>query len=575
MRVLIIDDDKVDREDIKRVLQSQKGTVIDEAATAQEGLAALTNIKFDIVLLDYLLPDKDGLNVLSDIKKLNLTYPCGIILMSGNEEGELLEKALESGAQDFLVKHEISQQRLKRTIHLARKRFELEYHVRKSQERSKLAARMDNLTRLYNRTAFESSLEKMLSSDASYGEGAVIFLDVDNFKFFNECYGHEVGDGLLKQVAERIKQVIDKNDKIARIGSNEFAILLQSENVDSKKRRLLNRLLKALDAPFVFDDVEINCTFSIGSTCVGDKTSKKDVIKQANLALHKAKGESGYSVTEFDASLSAEIEKHRKIKEGLEYHLSQGEFNVVYQPIVRAVGETVSLEALVRWPTDSPFGHFRPDEFIAISEQNQTIDKLGEFVFKQAVETLAGLKKKGFNDIRVSVNFSPIQLNQWELCVKLVDICTNAGVLPSSVILEITETALLSNDFATKRMISELAAAGFTISLDDFGTGYSSISHLINFPINQVKMDRSVVPVSHEDDKRKNLLSSLVSMCKSIGAIVVVEGIEHQWQADFCHALGAEKQQGYLYSKPVSEKELYEVYLQPESEDCTLQRVAI
>lgn len=563
MRVLLIDDDKVDREEIKRELNGQPGTVIEEAATAQLGLAALTNIKFDIVLLDYLLPDKDGLKVLADIKTLNLAYPCGVILMSNSEDSVLLENALEFGAQDFLSKTEINQQKLNRTIHLARKRFELEYCVRKNQERSKLAASIDNLTGLLNRTAFESSLESLLNSDLANKNGALIFLDIDNFKFFNECYGHELGDEFLKQVAERIKQVVDQKNHVARVGSNEFALLIQSNEIESKKRAVFNRLLKALDTPFVFDDVEINCTFSIGSTYIAENITKKEVIKQANLALHKAKEGSGYTVTEFDESLSAEIEKQRLIKEGLEYHLNQNAFNVLYQPIVSSDGELMSMEALVRWPENSPFGFYGPDEFIPISEQNQTIDKLGEFVFKQAVMTQAELTKRGFSKVRVSVNFSPVQLNQWEMCVRLKSICLREGVLPSSVVLEITETALLSNDFATKRMISQLAETGFTIALDDFGTGYSSISHLINFPINQVKVDRSVMPADKNDTKRINLLNSLVSMCKSIGAVVVVEGVEQSWQADLCRELGSDKQQGYYYSKPISKSKLLELRFSP------------
>lgn len=559
MRVLLIDDDLVDRETIKRALKQQVGTIIEEASSAGEGLAALTNIKFDIVLLDYLLPDKDGLQVLSDIRALKLAHPCAVIMMSNSEDNSLLENALEFGAQDFLAKDEIGHLKLKRSIHLARKRFELEYYVLKSVEHSKRVAKTDLLTNLLNRSAFETVLEKNLPSAETDAEVGVLLIDVDNFKFFNECYGHEIGDQLLKQVGERIRQVADHNMHLARIGSNEFALLYKSAGGDIKTRKLLGRLLKTLDVSFFLDDVEINCSFSIGSTVVNNATSIQEVIKQANLALHKAKQQSGYSVFEFNECLSAEIETQRQIKEGLEYHLSKDEFQVVYQPIVNKKGEVASIEALVRWPQNSQFGFFRPDEFIAVAEQNQTIERLGEFVFGQALETLSRLKQQGNAEMKVSVNLSPVQLNQWELCVKLVGMCKRLNIEPNNVVLEITETALLSNDFATRRMIAELAHAGFIVSLDDFGTGYSSISHLINFPIKQVKVDRSVVPAKPDDSRRTRVLSSIVKMCQSIGAMVVVEGIEEAWQAELCRDFGADKQQGYFFSRPVPEKELFSV----------------
>ncbi|XOV77444.1 MAG: putative bifunctional diguanylate cyclase/phosphodiesterase [Aestuariibacter sp.] len=563
MRILIVDDDAVDRQDIKRALSKHIGSVIKEATSASEALFMIMNIEFDVVLLDYMLPDKDGLEVLAEVQNLNLPRPCGIVMMSNLEDESLLENCLQFGAQDFISKREINAAKLKRCILLTRKRFELEYYVRKSVEHSKYLSKTDVLTGLKNRYSFEESLSKFISrNDRDIGT-ALIFLDIDNFKFFNQSYGHEVGDGLLKQVAKKLPDTYRDKIDVSRVGSNEFAVILQTEHGDDAAKVTLNSILKILSGTFYVDGREINCTFSVGYVHVQkNNEDKNDVIKSANIALAKAKQRFGMSVSEFDDSLLDEIERFRKIKEGIRKHLEKKDFSVAYQPILNQNEVPVSFEALVRWPTISEEGSFGPDEFIPIAEQSNDINRLGSFVFTEAVKTLKRVTEEMGLPMTVSVNLSPIQLNQWDLCESLKALCDKHQMPPADVVLEITETALLNNDYTTTKVLGELAEAGFTISLDDFGTGYSSISHLLNYPIHQVKIDRSVVPEDIADEKRINLISSLVQMCKSVGARVVTEGIEYEWQRKLCADIESHKMQGYYFSRPLPQHQLLDYLAQ-------------
>ncbi len=555
MKILLIDDDEIDRESIRRALRGQQGIQITEADRASEGLRLFGEQDFDLILLDYYLPEMDGLATLAELARAD--KPTTVIMLSNSEDDSVAAASIEAGAQDFIVKKDVTAGRLKRDILLAKKRFELERQVARSNLQLKVLAERDRLTGMANQHLLESWLYDMLAKVESQGPVALMVMDLDHFKFINDTYGHDFGDKVIHAVAKRLEALVPEGISIARLGGDEFALLCQGQSAEKSLLTAARHIIKGLQHQLQVDEMAVTVCVSVGISSCKVEGEPKVLLKEAEIAMYRAKKSNGSEVQIFHRDMEDVLARRVAIEEGINRVLAARGFFLEFQPQVDTHGRTCGFEALIRWPVGDE-SYYRPDEFIPVAEETQLISKIDYWVFVEAVKCLKGWQLQLDKKATVAINLSPIQLMHPQLSDKLRAACANEGVLPQDITIEITETALMNDDFITSQQIQKLSDDGFKVALDDFGTGYSSISHLLTHPIDIVKIDRSVLPKDMDATKHYSIFIGLTRMVASLGLITVVEGVETNWQYRMCQNLGVDKMQGYFIQRPMRMEDIDE-----------------
>ncbi|RHW77336.1 EAL domain-containing protein [Colwellia sp. RSH04] len=421
-------------------------------------------------------------------------------------------------------------------------------------------ANYDLLTGIANRFLFLETLSKSLHLIKSRQTSlAVLHMDLDLFKEINDIYGHDLGDKLLIESANRLKNHIKETDCIARISGDSFAILLNDLTDTDNVKLIVERILLTFSDPFVFDDVSLTCTLSIGITvCSGESESENEssILKNAESAMYHAKDSGRNSYSFFSQELQSIAQRKLLLKSQLGNAIEQNELSVVYQPIV-SIGEQKvrKFEALVRWNNSGEW--VSPDEFVAIAEEFSLIKPLGNFVLIQACIELKKLRAQGFNDIIINVNRSvfEIPLNKTENDQWLKTI-VEYGLQPNDICFELTESALAPDKRNNEVLFNQLRNAGCTIALDDFGTGYSSLSYIRRIPIDFIKIDRAFISDMSKNKSDNILVSTIIVMSKALGKKVVAEGVETQEQLQLLTDLQCDFIQGYFFSKPLPPTQL-------------------
>lgn len=554
MNVLIVDDDMVDRKIIRRTLAlSNINDEITEVSSVKEGLAVLIDNEFDVILLDFRMPEMDGIEMMNELHSRSDLGNTAVIMMSASESEKLALECIEAGAQDFFTKSELTRERLTKGILHAQKRFQLERKLNDSYLRVKNMAEKDALTGLSNRYHFEENLKVMLTNNRRDTQSvALLMIDLDNFKFVNDSVGHEIGDKLLQQMVLRIQKCLRKDEGFARLGGDEFAIILGSLKTTREVNLIAQRILKSIDAPFYIDNHEINCGISIGAAIYpADASSGTQLLKHADIAMYRAKHSGKNRVCFYEEQLQREFNQRFEIHTGLKNILQTAEFNLHYQPVFDLKTNAItSMEALIRWPTEiTP--HYRPDEFIPVAEETGLIDQVGDWVVNQAIKQSRECQEQTNTEIGIAINISPVQLQNDKAAETLIKIFKKNQIKPKNITLEITETALFKDSEKIKRSLEILSDFGCLIALDDFGTGFSSISHLITYPIDVVKLDKSMLHDNgHDSEQQRKVFSGLALMLKTLGFTVVAEGVETAEQLALCKQIGVDKVQGYYLAKP-------------------------
>ena len=562
MRVLIVDDDIIDRTSIKRVLNKNSPIpMITEVDTAEEGLKQLSENHFDVVLLDYNLPKKNGIEFLLELKDSPTARNTAVIMMSTSEEEKLALECISSGAQDFLTKTEITAFRLRRAILSAQTRADLERELYQSYQRTKKLAECDSLTGLANRYLFDESLVQSISDhDRSGNFLALILLDLDHFKYINDNYGHDVGDELLIKVTTRINSCLRGNELFSRLGGDEFSITLSNLLTPEDANIVALRILKSLEAPFHVGEITITSTASIGiSLYPGDGDNATELFKHADIAMYRAKKLGRNQHSFFEQEMQNKFLADYAIENNLRKSISNQEFILLYQPVITLSSMKVTgFEALLRWPRYQEIG---PDKFVPIAEKSLLIIELGRWVISEALTQLSIWNKGSAEPVSMAINLSPVQLSDTELVTSILQSLVQNNIPPELVEFELTETALLVESELTISVIQALSDMGCRIALDDFGTGFSSLSHLHTYPINTVKIDKSLMPGSSNNELSTQLVNGLVPMIKSLGLDIVAEGVEEQHDLELCRSLEIEKVQGYLFNRPLKVSDIEARYL--------------
>jgi diguanylate cyclase (GGDEF)-like protein/PAS domain S-box-containing protein len=429
---------------------------------------------------------------------------------------------------------------------------------KKAEEQIRNLAFYDPLTQLPNRRLLADRLRQALASSArSRREGALLFIDLDNFKTLNDTFGHDRGDLLLQEVALRLSGCVREGDTVARLGGDEFVVMLEdlSETpgeAASQTETVGEKILAALCRPYVMSGHEHRSSSSIGVTLFGTpQNSIEALMKQADLAMYQAKAAGRNTLRFFDPSMQAEVTARAGLETDLRDALEQAQFALYYQPQVDAHGRVTGAEALLRWQHPQR-GLVGPNEFIPLAENTGLILPLGSWVLETACNQLVLWAANPLAaELGVAVNVSAGQLRQADFVEQVMRILERTGARPQKLKLELTESLLLDDIEDTIAKMSRLKAAGIGFSLDDFGTGYSSLAYLKRLPLEQLKIDRSFVRDLLTDPNDAAIARTVVALAQSLGLSVIAEGVETEAQRGLLADQGCYAYQGYLFSRPL------------------------
>lgn len=436
---------------------------------------------------------------------------------------------------------------------------------RRSEARIHHLARHDALTDLPNRTLFN---EEMVMAESRIRRGemmAVLCFDLDHFKIINDTLGHGVGDAVLQMVAERINHTKREHETAARLGGDEFALLAGPLKGPNDAAALAERIIAALSLPMEINGHRVMIGTSIGiAVAPVDGEDGETLMKNADLALYRAKGDGRGNYRFFEKGMDATMQYRRSIESGLKLGLTRNEFSLAFQPLMDLESNQVScLEALLRWE-HSELGIISPVEFIPVAEEIGFIVPLGEWVLREACRVAAAWPEH----VRVAVNLSPVQFKSRRLLDVVKSVLSESGLSPKRLELEITESVMLTDSEQTLETLHALRAMGIRISMDDFGTGYSSLSYLRAFPFDKIKIDRSFIEDVGAKDANFEIIKAVIALGRSLGMATTAEGVETEAQLDAVRAHGCDEIQGFLFSRPLSERDATELIMRtaPASE---------
>ncbi len=410
----------------------------------------------------------------------------------------------------------------------------------------------DVLTGLPNRTLLRDRLGQLIAaSHRDRHQFALLFLDLDRFKYINDSMGHSVGDRLLQSVAMRIQESVREGDTVARLGGDEFIVLLR-EAGESAAALVAQKLLSALATPYDLDGQVIATQASIGISIYPDHTQDADIlIKNADMAMYRAKEEGRNNYQFFAKEMNFRVDLLFSMEKDLRLALERGEFFLQYQPQVNlADGALSGVEALIRWEHPTK-GLVSPSEFVPVAEETGQIIAIGEWVLSTACAQMAQWRKDGLPGLTMAVNLSIRQLRQPSLGKFVAAVLQDSGLEARCLELEITEGIMMGDNQVGMRFLNEMHEMGVQLSIDDFGTGFSSLNYLKKLPVNKLKIDQSFIRDIETDAGDAAIIRSIISLGHRLNLKVIAEGVETQDQLDFLRIRGCDEIQGYLYAPPL------------------------
>jgi diguanylate cyclase (GGDEF)-like protein/PAS domain S-box-containing protein len=428
---------------------------------------------------------------------------------------------------------------------------------RRAEERIAHMARHDALTDLPNRVLLRERLDHELKRVKRGENLAVLCLDLDHFKSVNDTLGHPIGDELLKLVADRLRGCTREPDTIARLGGDEFAIIMTQMHQPGDASALSRRIRDSIIKPYQVDGHQIITDISIGiSIAPIDGVEPDQLLKNADMALYGAKGDGRGMYRFFEQEMDKRMKERRGLEMDLRQALNNGEFELHYQPLVNLqTNEITAFEALLRWNHPSK-GLISPADFVPIAEETGLIVSIGEWVLRMACKETANWPEH----VKVAVNLSPAQLKSKNLVALVLSALEDSGLRAERLQLEITETMLMQNTFATLGTLHQLRKLGVQIAMDDFGTGYSSLSYLRSFPFDKIKIDRSFIQDLSNGAEPRAIVHAVAGLAKCLNMISTAEGVETQQQLDTLQAVGCTEMQGYLFSRARPANEVMQLF---------------
>lgn len=496
------------------------------------------------------LVKKDGNKAICELSSTLIYDEYNDILGRGILLHDISErKKLSKIEKDYTAKLEETNLMLKKQI---RKKL-------RAEEKLRHCVYFDPLTALPNRKMMLENLNMFLENKNN--SLAILFVDLDGFKHINDNFGHHVGDMVLKNVADTLKNALGPNDIISRIGGDEFIIMLTNLKSKLYIQKIGVRIQKALKKPFIYNDEHLIVGASIGISIAPEHGEDSDtLIRKADLAMYEVKENGGYDYAIYSAKMEEKVIDKLEMKIKLNRAIENNEFVIYYQPIMDLKSMKITnSEALIRWKQDEKI--ILPAEFIPIAKCVGEIISIDNWMLKNACAQCKKWSNLSLNDIQVSVNTSYSQLKQPEFAGLVQNILESYLIAPEFLNLEVTEDEAMEDFESIINVLTELKGMGIKISLDDFGTGYSSLNYVSKLPIDKVKIDRSLITNLEEDYKNTMIIKSIIEMCHSLSIKIVAEGIETENQLKILKDLGCDYIQGYLIGKPMEASDFQEKFI--------------
>jgi diguanylate cyclase (GGDEF)-like protein len=558
-KVLLIEDNPGDARLIREMLAEEPEApfALHCAERLAHGLEQLSAGETVLVLLDLSLPDSFGLETFAKVYAHSPTVP--IIVLTGNDDQTVALSAVKGGAQDFLVKGRLDRELLLRSMQysIERKRYQVQLEHQ---------ANYDALTGLPNRNLLHDRLKQAVYSQRVPRAIAVVFIDLDHFKFVNDSLGHSTGDKLLKGMADRLRGVLREGDTVARLGGDEFVLILNDQSNEEVIFRAMQRIAAQISQPMDIDGKELYLTCSAGiSLYPQDGPDVDTLLKNADAAMYRAKEHGRNNFQFYTSEMNERVNERLQLENALRRALERNEFLLHYQQRVDLrTGVMIGTEALVRW-MHPEWGLVRPARFIPLAEETGLIVQIGEWVLREACRQNRAWIDQGLNPGFVSVNLSTRQFRQEGLVRIVSRVLEETRLDPQLLEMEITESMVMHNVAAAVATLQGLKSLGVGLSVDDFGTGYSSLAYLKDLPIDALKIDRSFVRDIGTGDNAQDgvLAAAIVTLGHSLHLKVVGEGVETDAHVRFLKRHGCDEVQGFFYSEPVT----------PESHAGTLGKI--
>lgn len=541
--LLIVDDDRTLRLALKGAFSGDEFETID-ASNGSEAIDLCRRRIPDIILMDAIMPDTDGFTACKAIRDLPHCENIPILIITSLEDEDNIAEAFASGATDYITKplnFTVLKERVSRLI-----------KANKAGKKIKQMAYHDSLTGLPNRARLMQELRVILDrSDLNKKRTAILFIDLDNFKNINDSLGHNVGDLLLKVVADRLRNCVRETDFIARLGGDEFTVIL--ENIKNKDAiaNVAQTICNSLNEPFVFLEKTMFTSASIGVAIYPeDANDINSLLKHADLAMFKAKDNKNHYVF-YQTGMADEANKRLEVEHDLRHAIKNDQLVLYYQPQYDVVKQTiVAAETLVRWEHPER-GLLQPDEFIGIAEQSDLITDLTKWVITDAIKRLDAWSKESLK-INISINLSGRDIETTgQLVTFMGQLLEQYQIDPSLLEFEITESILMADPEQSRQELLHLKAMGFTIAIDDFGTGYSSLNYLKNLPVDKLKIDRVFIQEIDQNSEDRAIVKGIIALADSLNMKTIAEGVETESQRDIIATLGCSVIQGYLISRPL------------------------
>jgi diguanylate cyclase (GGDEF)-like protein len=599
IKILLVEDNPADARLIEEMLAEATGLLCDlkwvDNLTA--GIKHLEAGGIDVMLLDLGLPESSGLDTLQRLHAQVPNVPT-LVVLSGLSDETIAIQAVQSGAQDYLVKDEVNSALLVRSIRYAIERSqaqealqqahsELERRVmertaelantvdalnaeiierKQAEERIRYMAHYDALTGLANRVLLQDRVRQALAyANRNWTQVALLFIDLDSFKHINDSLGHPVGDHLLQLVAHRFQESRRQGDSVARLGGDEFVLCLPLLSGSNDAALVAQKALDMLDIPFIVEGHELHVSASIGiSLYPDDGTTVESLMRAADTAMYYAKEKGRNNYQFFTPALNNAAQYRLVVANRLRNALARNEFAVYYQPQVdMASGTIFSAEALLRWQQPGQAA-VSCGPYISIAEDTGLVLPIGEWVLRQACQQLKEWHNAGYPELHIAVNLSARQFYQPNFLNMIKQILDEAELPANALDLEITESLLLQRSEDNVAALNQLSSMGMQLSVDDFGTGYSSLAYLQRFPVDAIKIDQSFVRGIGRDSNHTALVAAIIAMANSLQLKVLAEGVETSQQRTFLMSHGCPSAQGYYYSEAIPAEEFSKILSQQD-----------
>ncbi len=518
--------------------------------------------EFDVALLDYYWGNANARDLLNAARVQACQTP--IVVMTDEMETEVDREAIRAGAADYLIKGQIDHMLLERAIRYAIERKQTEQHLTR-------LAHYDPLTDVPNRILFRDRLEHAINlAERDNNSFTLMFIDLNGFKEVNDNFGHDAGDAIIRICAERLSGCLRRSDSVARMGGDEFTLLLQNIANNTDVAHIAEKVIRAIEMPADINGHEVVVGCSIGIAIYPQAGRDADtLLKHADMAMYKAKQDTTSNYRFFTEMMNQDVRRQLRLEADLRAALKKQQFVLHYIPRVEvSTGRVVALEALLRW--DKPgVGLLNASDFIATAEETGILTAIGYWAIRQACNDVKNLQAFWGGPLMVAINLSVRQFKDENLVHEVARIFADSDIQPGDIEFEITETVFADNIELVSLCMRPLSFFGINFLLDSFGAGNSSLLHLQRLPISSVKIDLNFLQELNRSHTDKRLVSAMVTLAHNLGKLVVAEGVETKEQKDWLKDMGCDLMQGYYFSAPKSYAEIMD-WLQ---ESATRQRL--